>query len=1005
MPLYLGAEPSLSQLYADLTASPSEFSDAAEEVKQVEASHYVVNELLLTEKDFVRLYQVSNSPEASAEEWTEVYVMLELAQRKVRSIQLPSPYVEELQNVYAEADVADSVFSLSGEEEESLRFETFGGRQKGMPFTSEPARLGLGISSPLLLLNEGRRHIEIAIALEDLSIKEVDLEYLLESDSVAFPPFLVQLTTIKGWIEPENTKFFFGDFTVNNAETAFEGTMDENIVKMSKGNALVPDDIGKYLVWTDGSINKIIKVLADDTAEVLPVGSTDQPSQILKYHSSDVYLKALKIEVDLDENDAAIEPLAAENEEKVIDQQYPAFMLMLNHEKKDFGYVSHYQELKDLKMKKVHLQVEVDGLRQLYLQNDQSQLDSKKPFEPFGFEPEAGGRFYISHEELSLKRLTDIKFDFQWMKVPENLAAYYDSYSKIEGQEKPSINSNSDFKAQLFLCQSNTEMDLSAVELFTNNGHAEVSNIPAHLQQEYKAFQYLTFSSIDKEDEVIDWGRYFRLELNDPDFQHDIYANLFVKQSQLSDEAIRNLIINPPYTPKLKSLKIGYSASSAISPDASGELGQLYHVHPFGYSEVNPGEHILPQYNQEGALYLGVSKLIAPQTLSLLFQMAEGSANPEVEKPVLSWSYLHNNEWLPIAASEIPLDTTNNLLNTGIIQLNVPEGATNTDTLIPGQLHWLRVLCNGDTTGISDTISIRAQAISATFSSEKVAVSHFKNPLLSGAISEPLVPTPEINTIAQPYTSDRGKPAEESTIFYNRISERLRHKNRAVNMWDYERLVLEEFPEVYKVKCLPMHAEAEGAVSVMVIPDIKGKLPFNPFQPKVPADTLEKIRLFLDTCSPAYATVLVKNPTYLQIKTRCLVKFKEGYNEGFYKEKLIGELKKFLAPWAYDEGSDITIGGTVYASVLINFIAERPYIEYVANMKLFQSEDGKQFVDVRTLHGGQNKVVAHKPDMILVSATNHEIDVVDESGYDDEKFEGINYWKVELDFIVGEDLA
>ncbi|MCB0375615.1 MAG: baseplate J/gp47 family protein, partial [Sinomicrobium sp.] len=238
---------------------------------------------------------------------------------------------------------------------------------------------------------------------------------------------------------------------------------------------------------------------------------------------------------------------------------------------------------------------------------------------------------------------------------------------------------------------------------------------------------------------------------------------------------------------------------------------------------------------------------------------------------------------------------------------------------------------------------------------------------------------------------------------YNRLSERLRHKNRAITMWDYEHMVLNEFPQVYKVKCLPS-GDRLGKVDVIVIPDIRRSLPFNPFGPKVPADTLFQIREYLDSHSPVHAEVEVLNPFYLQVKTRCTVKFYPGYDAGFYKAKLIDEIKRFLSPWAYDEGSDIRIGGTLHASLLINFTAERPYIDYVANMKLFQSEDGKKFIDVRTVNEGKTIVVPYRPDMILVSAQSHEIDVVDENGYDEDSFEGINYMKVELDFIIGQDL-
>ena len=43
------------------------------------------------------------------------------------------------------------------------------------------------------------------------------------------------------------------------------------------------------------------------------------------------------------------------------------------------------------------------------------------------------------------------------------------------------------------------------------------------------------------------------------------------------------------------------------------------------------------------------------------------------------------------------------------------------------------------------------------------------------------------------------KEAQTST---KRISERLRHKGRAITRFDYERITLEQFPEIWKVKCI-----------------------------------------------------------------------------------------------------------------------------------------------------------------------------------------------------------
>jgi hypothetical protein len=218
-------------------------------------------------------------------------------------------------------------------------------------------------------------------------------------------------------------------------------------------------------------------------------------------------------------------------------------------------------------------------------------------------------------------------------------------------------------------------------------------------------------------------------------------------------------------------------------------------------------------------------------------------------------------------------------------------------------------------------------------------------------------------------------------------------------MWDYEHMVLNEFPQVYKAKCLPSE-EQIGEVNVVVVPDIIGRLPFNPFAPKVAADTLIQIQKHLNAHTPAFAEIFVKNPFYLQVSTECVVKFHPGYDEGFYKAKLIEEIKRFMSPWAYGEDHDIHIGGSLHASVIINFIAERPYIDYVANLKLFQSEDGRTFSDVRGINDGKTIVIPSRADMIMVAAQIHEVYVVSESGFDEDSFEGVNYMEISKDFIV-----
>jgi hypothetical protein len=221
-----------------------------------------------------------------------------------------------------------------------------------------------------------------------------------------------------------------------------------------------------------------------------------------------------------------------------------------------------------------------------------------------------------------------------------------------------------------------------------------------------------------------------------------------------------------------------------------------------------------------------------------------------------------------------------------------------------------------------------------------------------------------------------------------------------LTIWDYEHLILQHFPEVYKAKCLPAQADtadepaAPGQVEVILIPDIKNKVPFNPFEPKAPANLLADIEAYLAEIAPPFATINVKNATFIPVKVRFAVRFLPGYDEGYYKQQLNQELTRFLSPWAYEEGAEIVIGGRIYANVIVNFIEERPYVDFVANIKLFRDN-----VEEPNL-GEEYFVEAKGPDVVLVSAREHIIDIISQTGYETQVFRGIGYMRVGVDFVV-----
>ncbi|MGL4632440.1 MAG: carboxypeptidase-like regulatory domain-containing protein, partial [Leadbetterella sp.] len=99
-------------------------------------------------------------------------------------------------------------------------------------------------------------------------------------------------------------------------------------------------------------------------------------------------------------------------------------------------------------------------------------------------------------------------------------------------------------------------------------------------------------------------------------------------------------------------------------------------------------------------------------------------------------------------------------------------------------------------------IKIVAQAIPATFQDQSNSPEHYTAPLPANSITKMLTKPAEIKSLTQPFASYNGVPAEIGTEYYTRVSERLRHKNRAITVHDYEKLVLEYFPSIFKVKAI-----------------------------------------------------------------------------------------------------------------------------------------------------------------------------------------------------------
>jgi hypothetical protein len=641
---------------------------------------------------------------------------------------------------------------------------------------------------------------------------------------------------------------------------------------------------------------------------------------------------------------------------------------------------------KSIRLMKVGLKITAEKIKPK-LEDDFGEINPKKPFEPFGTQPMVGSSLFFLEEEIVEKKLDMLSLSFQWMGTPDNFSTYYKNYPKV----------NKEFTARLFMFERNIKHEITDVKLFAANLPVTINDIFKKRGTPYRAGETET----EEAQEISQAARYFSLELNAPDFQHAEYSSVAEQKSIEYSQKLTTTPppsfdqyqVNPPYTPKLKSFTLTYSSSTEVT--FNGKEGAVFYLHPFGVQKLSggPGVFFLPQYEFQGSLFVGIENFKAPDVLSIFFQLEESSAHPDILKPSVSYHYLTDSGWKLLDDANVLFDSTDNLGHAGILQLSIPEDASDDSLILPGAKHWLKLSVGQHVQAINDFQRVCAGGIEAVMNDD--ALQYIKlPPEMITATAEDI---PEIKSIHQPYGSFGGRSGEDPGKFYTRVSERLRHKQRSLTIWDYERMVLQEFPEVYKVKALPATA-SEREVKLIVIPDLRNKTGMNPFEPRFSQAYRSSIEQFLHRHSSHYASFRVLNPEYVKVKIRVSVRLKPGFNESYSQQALNLELQKFLSPWAFAGTGDIGFGGTIYANTVVSFLDTYECIDYVLGLKFFTSVDGK---DYHYVFPGENNINVVEPphaESILVSADVHDVDIVRDGRTDFDDLTGIEYMKIELDF-------
>ena len=828
------------------------------------------------------------------------------------------------------------------------------------------AEIGWALSSPILEMEEGHR--------------EVSLKLEFERDSMHTLNLLIK------------------DISKN-----------QEISREDAFSKIFKNSLNVFLSSEEGWIKA-------NSCEVLPPKDWSEP-----YISLDIIISSAS---------AAITGLRSEIFGNSFDTDYPVMKIV--HQNNDVIYT--YSFLKELILKRINLDVRVKGIKKLMLFNEYGLLESSIPFQPFSAVPKPGSYLLVGKSELFKKQLTDVQFNIEWHNIPDNkrgLRGYYKDYNlnvandsfKVrisalsEGNFKPASENN--YKTyRLF---EDDPKDISRISSKSVFRDLDLKSL------DIKANYNLSLPSIFNSD--IDSG-YFKIELAEPafGFGHEDYPNIYTTIITQNADPKRKgpelPLPKQPWTPSIRNISIDYSASSQVNILSVGTLNntnavpeKLYHIHPFGiiasFVDGRPlNRSLLPAYDEDAYLYLGITDLQAPSSLSIYFELRENldyfstlkNNHKDSKLNELTWSYLVNNEWKTFSQNQILSDSTNSLSNSGIILLEIPRDINKQNNILDASKYWLRISLRGEASNMPKVLHVATQAVTASWKVNEKDLSHLKNPLAANSIRGLSNSIAQIREVCQPYPSFGGRAKEGKNEFYTRVSERLRHKNRAISSWDYERIILEQFPDLLQVKCVTHNTApqwvSKGSVLMVVVPRIN---PESRNLPMLNNSTLDKIKQYIKPFSSPFANIEIRNPVYERIKISAAVQFVKGKNNGTFLKKLNQDIMEFICPWLFGKAHELELGGSLAKDMILNFIEKTEYVEFVTKfsaVQVFPTEEGFDVDDTAISLSSSPTIKATRPWSVLIPFVNNPIYLLEDLNYQSPEKAGIDSMMLDGDFVM-----
>lgn len=799
----------------------------------------------------------------------------------------------------------------------------------------------------------------------------------------------------------------------------------ENVIKVIKdirtyNNSSDNEALNKQFEgWNPNQLYKNIFYLTISTSE----GWKEIPNYTITRNKKS---GGLELMFTLDEKFPSTEACTLEKHHFITN--FPKLNIHLNFD----AWMYPYSWIKNLLINRIEIKTNVYSIGNIQIYNDLGKIDSSTPFAPFGINIRKGSWMTVGNFEMAVKNTKKVTLDIRWGQIPddkEGLFGYYRLYDQNINNtsftllprflENYEWKKTTDSKNVYLFSTSNNQI---------NNRPEE--NAPLYHKSSISVQGLDEMTPVKTPEESYEYNQQSRsgfvsFSLNTPEmgFGEAMYHKIFVEQLMKKSRALKNYpTINPPIQPLIERITLSYEAEDVINlqvPDKQSAVDYIIPIDTLTTFPENEKKSIFFSIQLDETNLLFALKNPEPgKELNVFFDFA-----PEPEEIAtyfsqpIQWYIGHMRNWREVDETLfIQKDETMRLLVSGRIQFRLPNLIA-PDLYDHENLLWIRAGIKGNNNKIIQLKSINLNPVLLIMNNDtlKSEVS-FKSvtPIL-----KPEKPIPGVNACHSLTPFFEGRPHETKNDRMIRISEYITHQGRAVTPRDYERLLLQEFTDIGKVLCYrePDKQQKGNRVNIVlaILPAIYSD------KPLVSNYIMIKAERYLSSLNTQYVDkIKITNPAYEQILVRVILKHEIDPSEEKIEEEgllyfskkssqeLVQLINDYIAPWQSKKILP-SFGFNIHLDKMYNDIENKLKKEQISidRFQVFRFKNKNEHYKIYEYKMGHGEdtdsiIVPEEANKIFIPAKDHIIHVRHKNTDLNENF-GIGEIKLEDTFIITEN--